>query len=136
MIERLASSLGIKGELPNIELAEELVRSGKKKDIAELEKALSGSDRAIQGDCIKTLYEIGYRRPALISDRVDLFIDLLGSGNNRLAWGAAIALSTIAELTAPACFARLAEISAAYERGSVITVDNCVSVFAAMAKEP
>ncbi|MFH1512036.1 MAG: hypothetical protein ABIG45_01645, partial [Bacillota bacterium] len=93
-----------------------------------------GREQAVAGDCVKVLYEIGYRNPGLIAPYAETFLGLLQSKNNRLVWGAMIALSRIAELNPHPVYAQLNTVLAAYERGSVITVDNAVSVLAALCK--
>lgn len=65
---------------------------------------------------------------------MDTFIDLLGSRNNRLVWGAMTALALIAPLKRREIFERLGAVLKALERGSVITVDNGVSVLAEIAR--
>ena len=83
---------------------------------------------------IKVLYEIGEREPKLIAKYVDTFIKLLKSKNNRLVWGAMIALSKITSIKPQEIFDNLEIIIKAYEKGSVITVDNSISVFAQLVK--
>ena len=57
IIEKLASSLNRRDEVPNQGLAKEIVLSKNKKAIKELVKNLSYK-KAIQNVCIKVLYEI------------------------------------------------------------------------------
>jgi hypothetical protein len=133
MIEKLASSLGINNEEPNIALALELAASKNKKGIREIVDGLKGAV-PVANDCIKVLYETGYREPLLIADHVGAFLDLLNSKNNRVAWGSMIALSTIAGLKPKEIYDRLDAVLQAYEKGSVITIDNCISVFAELVK--
>jgi len=80
------------------------------------------------------LYEVGDRNPKLISDYADDFISFLHSKNNRVAWGSMIALANIAEHAPESITERLPLVISAYERGSVITVDNSITVFAALCK--
>ncbi|HRX16066.1 MAG TPA: hypothetical protein P5123_07120 [Spirochaetota bacterium] len=134
MIKKLAYSVGRKDEKPNIELAVELTENEDLKGIAEIVNGLNDSVEQIANDCIKVLYEIGERKPQLIAEYVDIFIQLLNSRNNRLVWGAMTALSKIAFLKPQRIFDNLEIIIKAYEKGSVITVDNSISVFAALAK--
>ncbi len=135
VINRLASALGRRDDVPNQELAEELVERKAAEDIKELVVNLRNRDRKIQSDCIKVLYEIGYRDPSLIADYVDEFLALLGSRNNRLVWGGMSALATIAEHTAPVLYEHRAEIQAAIENGSVITVDRGIKVLSTVAAQ-
>ena len=134
MIEKLACKSGRNDEVPNIELAEELCRTDDTAGIAEIVGGFMGSDKAVANDCIKVLYEIGERKPELIADYANDFISRLRSKNNRLAWGSMTALSKIVELAPEPIFAKLSTIIVAYEDGSVITVDNSISVFAGLCK--
>lgn len=134
MIERLACRLGRNDEAPNIELAEYLCANSNAAGIAEIVDGFKGKDKAVANDCIKVLYEIGERSPGLIAGYANDFIAGLRSKNNRLAWGSMTALAQIAEAAPEPIFAKLPIVIAAYEDGSVITVDNSVSVFAGLCK--
>ena len=134
MLEKLACKLGRNDEVPNIELAEELSRTGDAIGIEEIIVGLKGADKAVANDCIKVLYEIGERKPELIAGYADEFISLLSSRNNRLAWGSMTALAKIAELVPESIFEKLPVVVSAYEEGSVISVDNSISVFAELSK--
>lgn len=129
MIERLATNLGRNDEEPNIELAEELVKNEDAEGIKEIVGGLT-QKKAIANDSIKVLYEIGERNPKLIRDYADDFLNLLTSSNNRLVWGAMTALNTIAEEVPSAIFTQIDKVISAYKNGSVITIDNSMSVFA------
>lgn len=130
---KISSAMGRRDQQPNIELAQELVKT---KDVSGIAEIISGldMDKATANDCIKVAYEIGCLSPALIEEYAEVFIRLLKSRNNRLVWGAMTALSVIAELKAEQIFSSLEEIINAYESGSVITVDSAISVFAGLAK--
>ena len=130
MIERLACKLGRNDEVPNIELAEYLCQHNDTGGIKEIVDGFMGTDKDVANDCIKVLYEIGERKPELISVYANEFISCLRSKNNRLAWGSMTALAKIAEYAPEPIFEKLPLIVAAYEDGSVITVDNSISVFA------
>ena len=130
MIELLACRLGRNDEIPNIELAEKLCDSGDMKGILEIVGGMKSGNRAVANDCVKVLYEIGQRKPELISAFADDFITALSEKNNRIIWGSMTALAYIAPIEPKALFVRLPEIIAAYKKGSVITVDNSISVFA------
>ena len=118
----------------NIELALALCAAGDNEAIREIYEGLFHPNPAIAGDCIKVLYEIGRRRPALISDYVAGFIDLLSSKNNRLVWGSMCALAAITPLKSDYLYRNLDRILAAYRNGTVITVDHAVSVLAELCK--
>jgi len=134
MIKFLACGFGRNDEVLNIELAKKLCESGNKRDIREIVDGMKSKDRAIANDCIKVLYEIGQRKPDYIVEFTDGFIDALSSQNNRMVWGGMTALTCVTPINPEAVFNRLPEILEAYERGSVITVDNCISVLACLCK--
>ena len=137
IIKKLATSLGRKDDVPNQELAREIVLKNDKKAINELIKVLSESkDKKIQSDCIKTLYEIGYLKPELIADNYKFFIKLLKHKNNRLVWGAMIALKLIAKLKPKEIFENLPVILEVTEKGSVISNDNGVGILINLMKKP
>lgn len=120
-------------EVPNQELARRLVEIKNKEGIAEIAENLWNPNRKIQSDCIKVLYEIGYRDPGLIASYAVDFLKLLRSRSNRMVWGGMIALSTIAEIAAGEIDPHREEIEKAMARGSVITVDAGVQTLASLA---
>ena len=134
MLELLACRLGRNDEIPNIELAEKLCESMDNIGVYEIANGLKSNDQAVANDCIKVLYEIGQRKPILIADFADDFITALSSKNNRIVWGSMKALSYVTPIKPDVIFNRLSEILAAYKKGSVITVDNSISVFAQLCK--
>lgn len=133
MIEKLSSSLGLRGEEANIQCAVELVEAEDMEGIREIADALFG-DKKRAHDCIKVMYEIGYRKPELIVGYVDQFIVLLSKSDNRMVWGAMCAISTISKLVPERLFSSFDTILKAYENGSVITRDCSITVFAELAK--
>ena len=133
VISRLSSSVGRKDQEPNLELARELRDTRNEKAIAELVENLSGDSKAIQHDCIKVLYSIGYDDAGLISKYVSEFLHLLRLKDNHMVWGAMIALSTIATDRADEIYANIDLIFRTIETGSVITIDNGISVLAQLA---
>jgi len=130
LLNRLASSLGRRDEIPNQELARDLAAKKDSKGIHEIVENLWSKDRHIQADCIKVLYEIGSIEPKLIADYTQDFVKLLRSKNNRLVWGGMTALAEVAKANSAAVFKYLDEIKKAKETGSVITVDNAISTLA------
>ena len=134
MIEKIACKLGRNDEQPNIELAIELCKSEDAIAIREIAGGLKSKDQAVANDCIKVLYEIGYRSPALIAEYAADFISLLTSRNNRLVWGGMTALGTIADLAADALYENFKTIKSAYDKGSVIARDHSISVFAGISR--
>jgi hypothetical protein len=122
-------------EVPNQELAQELARTRNPTDIREIAEGLWNKEPAIQSDCLKVLYEIGYLAPELIVDYADDFIKLLKHKNNRMVWGGMIALSTVADLKAAKIFPHIGEIVHIMESGSVITMDNGIKVLGRVASQ-
>jgi hypothetical protein len=139
VLSKLAISLGRRDEEPNQELARQLALSEDKfsieSGIRELIEGLKHKDSAIQSDCIKVLYELGMLQPDLIAPHVDTFLKLLNSKQNRLSWGAMIALHAIAEADPDGIYAVLPQILDAADHGSVITRDHAVAILAILGKE-
>ena len=134
MIEYLASIQNRRDEEANIELACSLAQNSDVQGIAEIVAIWQQSNTTIASDCIKVLYEIAERDASLIAPYVDLFIDALNSKVNRQVWGSMTVLSYITPFTAEAVFKRLDDVVLAYKSGSVITIDNSISVFAQLCK--
>jgi hypothetical protein len=133
VLDRLATTLGRNDEAPNQALAAEIAARGDAAAVDELVAHLRRSDRAIQSDCIKVLYEIGERRPELIAPHAGVFLDTLSSKNNRLVWGAMTALGTIAGQVTDRIWPRIDEVIRANDAGSVITQDWGIRVLTAVA---
>ncbi len=136
IIEKLATSLNRRDEVPNQQLAKELVETENKEAIAELVQNLSNKNKDIQSDCIKVLYEIGEAKPQLIAAYASSFVELLDSKNNRLQWGAMTALNTIASSSPAIVFGALAKLATVADKGSVITRDNYVSILTELCSIP
>lgn len=130
VLDRLASSMGRPDEVPNQELAYDLVKKRDEAGIREIADNLWNKDKNIQADCIKVLYEVGSTEPKLIAGYTDDFVKLLRSKNNRLVWGAMTALAEVAKVDPNSVFSHLTEIKKAKETGSVITVDNAITTLA------
>ena len=130
VLNRLASSLGRRDEVPNQELARDLAAKKDEAGIREIAENLWNKDKNIQADCIKVLYEIGYIEPKLIADYAEDFVRCLKSKNNRLVWGGMTALTEVAKANPDVVFKYLDQIKKANETGSVITVDNAISTLA------
>lgn len=128
VINKLASSLHRRDEVPNQELAKQIAKSGDKKAVKELIDNLNNKSKDIQHDCIKVLYEIGETKPALIAGYTKEFIALLDSKNNRLQWGGMIAINTITLENPKEIYNALPKIIRAAEKGSVITKDHAVNI--------
>ncbi|MFZ6027416.1 MAG: hypothetical protein ACOYYS_06845 [Chloroflexota bacterium] len=133
ILEQLACAQKTNSEVPNQELAGRLAVSPDPAAIQELAANLWEKNPAVANDCIKVLYEIGYRNPALIAPYAGDFLKLLRSKNNRLVWGGMIALSTVAALCAGELYPHVGEIQNAMGKGSVIAVDAGVLALARIA---
>ena len=132
-LTKLASSIGRRDKEPNKKFAKEIAEQESHKAIDELVENLNNKDKNIQSDCIEVLYETGYIRPDLIANYYKEFSDLLRCKNNRLIWGAMIALDTIASVKPKKIFSVLSEIVEAIAKGSVITKDAGVGILAKLS---
>ena len=128
VINKLASSLNRRDEVPNQELAKQIATKGDKKAVKELIDNLNNKSKDIQNDCIKVLYEIGEIKPSLIAGYAKEFIALLDHKNNRLQWGAMTAINTITLENPKLINGALTKIISSAERGSVITRDYAVNI--------
>jgi hypothetical protein len=133
VLDQLACAQNRRDEVPNQNLAKQLVESNDTEGIAELVKHVWDKDSSVQSDCIKVLYEIGYLSPELIAPYIKEFIKLLASKHNRMVWGTMLALSTIAHYDPDFLFENSNVIKQAMADGSVITVDNGVKVLSTIA---
>ena len=132
VIEKLASSLNRRDEVPNQELAKQIAQTKDKAAIKELIALLKHKSKDIQNDSIKVLYEIGEQDASPIAEYAKNFIALLDSKNNRLQWGAMTALHTITTENPKAIFAALPKIIGAADNGSVITKDYAINILIAL----
>jgi len=128
VINKLATSLNRRDEVPNQELAKQIAGKNNKAAVQELIDNLSNKNKDIQSDCIKVLYEIGELKPALLAPYAKDLIALLSSKNNRLQWGAMTALNTITAEEPKMIYSALPKIIAAADGGSVITKDHAVNI--------
>ena len=131
VLDELATALGRRDEGPNQELARKIVQERDRPAVQELVENLAHKNKGIQNDCIKALYEIGEADPNLIAKYYKEFGKLLESKNNRLVWGAMMALDTIALKEPKAVYGMLSKIlRVADTSGSVIAKDHAVGIFA------
>ena len=128
IIDKLATSLNRRDEVPNQELAKEITGTNDKKAVKELVENLQNKSKDIQHDCIKVIYEIGVLKPQLISDYFKEIMALLDSKNNRMQWGAMTALNSITNESPEIIYNSLGKIIDAADKGSVITNDHCVKI--------
>jgi hypothetical protein len=135
VIPKLASSLNRNDEAPNQELAQAIAETEDRAAVDELVANLTNKDSAIASDCIKVLYEIGGRQPALIADHAAAFTGLLRNRNNRLVWGSMTALGAIAHLKAADIWPQIDTIMQVTTSGSAITQDWGIRVLAAVTAQ-
>ena len=133
VLNRIAFFQNRRDELPNQELARDLVARRDGDGIQEIAENLWNTEQNIQSDCLKVLYEVGYLEPGLIADYVGDFLELLKSKNNRMIWGSMIVLATVARIRADEIFPHAERIQQLMEKGTVITKDNGVKILAALA---
>lgn len=136
VLEKLAASQGIHNDLPNQQLAREIVAKKDRTAIKELAENLTHNDKRIQSNCIKVLYEVGEQQRALIADYDKEFLALLDSKNNRLVWGAMTALDCITAINPKSIYKHLAKILDVAEKGSVITKDHGMGILTKLAALP
>lgn len=121
-LNKIAFYQNRRDEVPNQQLAKELAETENKAGIKEIAQNLQHKNKNVQSDCLKVLYEIGYLKPDLIADYAPDFLALLQSKNNRMVWGAMIALATIADKKPKEIYAKLDDITTAMDNGTLITV--------------
>ena len=135
IISQLASSQNRRDEKPNQALAKQIVAENNKQAVSILIESLTKKGKDIQSDCIKVLYEIGEQKPRLIASHVNDFVALLDNKNNRLQWGAMIALDAIATENPKVIYTTLAKIINVADKGSVITKDHAVNILIKLCAE-
>ncbi len=128
IIPQLAHSMGRRDEVPNQELAMNIARQNNQTAVKELVENLQHKSKDIQHDCIKVLYEIGLSRPAMIIAYLPVFLSLLQSKNNRMQWGAMIAIDHLTRHYPAAVYQALPQILETADKGSVITRDHAVFI--------
>ena len=133
ILSKIAFYRGIRDEIPNQELAHELAASKNSDGVNEIAEHLWDKNANVCSDCVKVLYETGYIAPELITPYVDDFLKLLVSKQNRMVWGAMIALSTIASLKAMELFQKRDLICKTVDQGSVITMDAGIKALSLVA---
>ncbi len=134
VIPKLASSLGRRDEVPNQQLAEQIVKKNDTKSVQELVEQLASKDKSIQSDCIKVLYEVGERKPKMIAPFTQIFLDLLENSSNRLVWGAMTALDAIVNENPEPVHESLSKILAVADVGTVITRDHAVGILTKLVR--
>ncbi|MBM3127216.1 MAG: hypothetical protein FJ009_01110 [Chloroflexi bacterium] len=134
-LDKIAYFQNRRDEVPNQELARTLMKTKNRKGIQEIAENLGHQNKSVRSDCLKVLYEIGYLAPELIADYAYELLALLKSKDNRMVWGALIALATIADLRAKEIWAQIDDVIAAMEHGTVISVVWGVKTLAHVAAQ-
>jgi len=93
VLHRIAHLQNRRDEVPNQELARDLARKKDGKGIQEIAANVWSSDKDVQADCIKVLYEIGYIDPTLVAGFAGDFVRLLKSKEQPARVGGMIAPS-------------------------------------------
>ncbi len=120
-ISQIAYNMGERSEVPNQELARKLAEENNEEGIKEMASYLYDKNKSVASDCLKVLYETGYIKPELIAPYVDEYINLLTSKNNRMVWGAMIALACCANVVPKKVLKQKDLVLEKIETGTVIT---------------
>lgn len=120
-IEQISFYQNVRGEEPNRKLAKEFAENNNASGISEMAEHLYDKNKSVASDCIAVMYETAYINPKLLVGYVDTFLELLKSKNNRMVWGAMIALATIAELTPDSIFNQIELVIKTIKNGTLIT---------------
>jgi hypothetical protein len=121
VIQKIAFYQGRRDEVANQLLAGELAQKRDLDGIREIAAHLLDQEKNVRSDCLKVLYEIGYLEPSLIADYWQDFTTLLASKDNRMVWGAMIALAQIVDLRTHEISQHVDEIIHITGTGTVIT---------------
>ena len=133
VLNRIAHFQNRRDEVPNQVLAKALAGNQDRAGIEEIAANLWNDNPNVRSDCLKVLYEIGERNPALIADYAADFLKLLNDKNNRQVWGSMTALAAIAPLKADVLYKHRADIERVTATGSVITADYGIKALAIVA---
>ena len=120
-LDKIAFFQNCRDEVPNQELAKTLAATDDLAGIREIADNLNNNNPKIRSDCLKVLYEIGYLRPDLIAGYDTDFLTLLHSKENRMVWGAMIALACIANLQPNSIYSQIDFVIQIIRSGTVIT---------------
>ncbi|HJW28691.1 MAG TPA: hypothetical protein VJ508_05500 [Saprospiraceae bacterium] len=134
LIDQLASSLGQRDEMPNINLAIKIAKSDNAAQVEELIGLMGHKKAAVYNDVIKVLYEIGERKPELIAPYLKHFLAVLHHKDNRMRWGAMNALSAISHFKPELLAPHLVAVVDAMDSGTVITRDHGIYILCDVAR--
>lgn len=128
IITKLATNVGRRDEAPNIALAKSIAAQRDVDAVSELVEILQRAHRDLQSDAIKTLYEIGYCVPELLSPHAAVFLLFLQHPFNRLVWGSMRALHVLTPLMPDFIYQHLGEILTAADRSTVVAKDCAAGI--------
>lgn len=127
-IDKIACKVGARDEVPNQELAISLVEQNDTAGLDEIASYLYDKNKSIASDCLKVLYEAGYINPQMTTKYTPDFLKLLTSKNNRMVWGAMIAVSNITPFEHEKVFEKIDLIMNLTRTGTVITHIHGINV--------
>lgn len=127
-IDKIAYNLGARDEVPNQELAKSLVDLNDTEGMDEIASYLYDKNKSVASDCLKVIYEAGYLKPEMTSKYVSEFLKLLTSKNNRMVWGAMIAVSNVTPFEHEKIFEKIDLIMKLTKTGTVITHIHGINV--------
>lgn len=127
-IDKIAYYLGARDEVPNQVLAKFLVDNKDIDGMDEIASYLYDKNKSVSSDCLKVIYEAGYIDPQMTSKYIEDFLKLLTSKNNRMVWGAMIAVSNVTPFEHEKIFEKIDLIMKLTETGTVITHIHGINV--------
>jgi hypothetical protein len=129
----LASARGVRGEGPNIDLAERLAHHPDRAAIGQLEALLAGEDPRLSGDALTVVRELAAQSPAQVDHLAPVLAPLLSSDVNRVVWGAAEAMHVMSRTMPRAVAPYVDSLMEAVRHGSVITCDHGIGAIGNVA---
>jgi hypothetical protein len=131
IFDELASSLGQRGGGPNFRVAASLAHKPDADVVSELVDTLVSGPAPVAGDAAAALQRLAELDPAQVAPHCAAIAGMLASRNNRLVWGAATILHSVAAALPAAVRPHVRPLMRAVTSGSVITQDHGVGALAA-----
>lgn len=125
---KLASSLGRRDAEPNHKLAQQIIDRNDKLAVVELIEYTANKNENIQADCVEVLCEIAKRKPELIIEFDNFFIQLLSKKNHRLVLGGLEVLDYITLLSPHGIYQNLSKIMEVADSGLLISKEHGISI--------
>lgn len=120
-INQIAFYQNVKNETPNRALAKLFAENNNAEGIKEMANYLYDKNKSVASDCLAVMYEAAYINPELLANYANTFVDLLKSKNNRMVWGAMIALATISKFKPEEIFSEIELVLETMRKGTLIT---------------